>query len=146
MVGATTCLGLPDIQFVLMDEAATSAGHRPGDLPRPRDLEHLVHANAEDLGKLVGGDDAPHCETLLVVFRLAATVAVARRQSSFEIPILHRDGQMPAPDDRNRGQAVARAASGLRILHDRYQRGNGRDRVPGGRAPHCRKGHLKRVA
>jgi hypothetical protein len=29
-----------------MDEAATSAGHRPGDLPRPRDLEHLVHANA----------------------------------------------------------------------------------------------------
>ena len=39
MVGATTCLGLPDIQFVLMDEAAISAGHRPGDLPRPRDLE-----------------------------------------------------------------------------------------------------------
>jgi hypothetical protein len=87
---------------------------RPGDLPRPRDLEHLVHANAEDLGKLVGGDDAPHCITLLVVYRLAGHDC--RSSPSvihlFEIPIPHRDGQMPALDDRNRGQTAAtRAAS-----------------------------------
>jgi hypothetical protein len=50
---------LSNIQIVLMDKSAVGAGHRPGNLLRARNLEHLVYADSQSLGQLVSGDD--HC-------------------------------------------------------------------------------------
>jgi len=71
---------LPNIQIVLMDKAAVGAGHRPGNLLRARNLEHLVYADSQSLGQLVSGDD--HCNISSTSLNHASTSRLSSSAST----------------------------------------------------------------